>query len=85
MQEGTGGKYDFEAEAVLLGTGCDLVLLMALGGEKGHGFSVASRGPIKAEQVAVLLRSMADNLDAGAPPTGVHFTTEQELRDRAKG
>mgnify|MGYP001605267101 CR=1 FL=1 len=85
MQEGKGGKYDFEAEAILIETGCDLVLVLALGGPKGHGFSVASRGPVIPELVAKLLRSMADDLAAGAPPTGVHFTTEKELRDKAKG
>ena len=84
MQEGKGGKYDWEAEQVLLGTGCDLVLVMALGGPKGHGFSVAARGPVSPQAVAALLRGIADNLDHGAPPNGIHLTTEEELRSRGK-
>ncbi len=85
MQEGKGGKYDFEAEAMLLSTGCEVVLVMALGGPKGHGLSMASRTPVRPQLVAALLRSMADEIAAGALPNGVRFTTEKELRDRAKG
>lgn len=57
------GKYDDECTQIREQTGAEVVLVVVLGGAKGHGFSMQSRGrpPI---DVAELLRNVAKEIEA---------------------
>ncbi len=62
------GKYDAEVRAVMAGSAATVVLLVVVGGNRGHGFSVAvNDASLSAEQalteVPSLLRAIADGID----------------------
>lgn len=57
------GKYDAVAEALILSTQADMVLVMISGGRKGSGFSVSTMNPNHVSQVPRLLREIADKIE----------------------
>ena len=62
MQHGRG-KYDEFVTQVRNATDADLVIVVVLGGTRGHGFSVQCIDPILEKQVPALLRLIATNID----------------------
>jgi len=67
MPEGPGGKYDAETEMILRLNDCTAVMVAALDGVRGSGFSVSIKQGHKTEVLMVLpsvLRSIADQLEA---------------------
>lgn len=70
---GTPGRYTDEGEALLESTGAACVILLVLGGKKGHGFSISSsKGPVGGRKAAAILRSFADEID-GQDPDGIEL------------
>jgi len=57
------GKYDGACSQVRFTTDADAVVLIVIGGKHGSGFSVQCRSDM-ALDLAVLLRKLADDIDA---------------------
>lgn len=64
------GKYDAECTAVQKSTGAEVVLIIALGGNRGSGFSAAfvthdpARPPPAIYSVPSILRDVANQIEA---------------------
>lgn len=57
------GKYDAQCAKALLETDAYAVLMVVVGGNKGHGFSVNSRDRSIVLNISTLLREVADEID----------------------
>ena len=78
---GKAGKYDDLAALVQREASADVVVLAVMGGKKGPGFSVAMRSDATAAIIATMpaiLRVMADEIERGAPPSGMSEAPEPE-------
>lgn len=76
-----GGRYDALADTARAAAGARAVVLLVIDGEHGSGFTVqelipaGGRPQIVGAVLVKLLRSMADSIEAGAPPSGVTSRT----------
>ena len=60
------GKYDKECMAAMTTTEANTVVLVVLGGNRGHGFSITSVDTGIEQKLPSLLRQLADSIE------GVH-------------
>lgn len=58
------GKYDSVAIGALEFTKADGVIVLIIGGDKGHGMSVAVMKPDVIDKLPVMLRELADGIEA---------------------
>ena len=58
-----GGKYGEYPEEILKETKAGTVVLIVIGGDKGHGFSIASRDFLLDQKLPRLLRYIADDIE----------------------
>ena len=58
-----GGRYGEYPEDILKETKAGTVVLIVIGGDKGHGFSIASRDPLFDQKLPHLLRYIADDIE----------------------
>lgn len=58
------GKYDEISKHVLHATHAQIAMVVVLGGNKGHGFSICSTGIIPPEVIAELLENVAQKIRA---------------------
>ncbi len=78
QQIGTAGHYDAIAGRAREEAEAQAVVLIVINGRHGNGFSVQEAVPpgglpiIIGERLADLLRIMADHIEAGASPNGIH-------------
>lgn len=70
LEHGNAGRYTSQGERLLHETGAEIVVLIVLGGAKGHGFSISATRPVGGSEAAVILRGIADTVD-GAEPDGL--------------
>lgn len=85
-QEGRSGRYDEICERLSLDLKAAATVLIVVGGRHGSGMSVSidPKGGLLqmamgGGELADLLRSMADQLDAGAGPNGVRAMATDEV------
>lgn len=57
------GKYDELALGLLLAQEADAVIVLIIGGPKGHGMSVASIDLESLEKLPIMLRELADGIE----------------------
>lgn len=72
MAENSVGKYDEDCEAVLLKHKALGAIVVVVGGDKGHGFSVSTVSKQFAYTLPRLLRTIADDIEMqnqGGTPT----------------
>jgi hypothetical protein len=58
-----GGKYDQECQRAFDSAKARACVLLVVGGDRGHGFSVTSDNPLIIASLPPLLREMADSID----------------------
>jgi hypothetical protein len=67
-ESGKEGAYDDECEALLHQLHATGVVLIVVGGTKGHGFSVTIRNAGLIKPLAAVLREVADKMERGQLP-----------------
>lgn len=60
------GKYDDEATMVRERTAAEAVVVVVVGGLRGHGFSTQSSDPQMLARLPALLRQIADQIEKDA-------------------
>ena len=58
-----GGRYEAETTALLCTEEADLVMVIVIGGKRGGGFSVASRGTVNYSVLTKILKSTVKQID----------------------
>jgi hypothetical protein len=61
-EKGQLGKYDAQAERILVDTCASAVALIVVGGRHGHGFSISTTHPKLTAMLPDLLEAMAADL-----------------------
>lgn len=86
FQQGRSGRYDEICERLGLDLKAAAAVLIVIGGRHGSGMSVSidPKGGLTGvamggDELAALLREMADKLDAGQGPDGVRVMTTNEV------
>lgn len=84
-QVGKAAKYQVETERLVEELDASFVILIVRDGSHGNGMALAVKrdrapqmaGPHQPEILAVYLRGLADMIDAGVRPEGVHVITKE--------
>lgn len=86
VQDGRSGNYDAICERLSLDLKAAAVVLLVIGGRHGSGMSVSvdpkggiARVAMGGNELAALLREMADALEAGEGPAGARVTVTDEV------
>ncbi len=64
--DGTGGKYDQECEFLLAATGAETTCAIVVAGNRGTGFSLATRDRRHLGLMVEVLRDVANQIEADA-------------------
>lgn len=65
INDDTVGRYDEESKELLLRLTAQGVIVIVMGGEKGHGFSFSTINPGFVKNIAPMLRLVADEIESG--------------------
>lgn len=57
------GKYDAECSRVMKDTKAEAVIVLVVGGTRGHGFSLQYREGVKVEEITQGLRAVAHAIE----------------------
>ncbi len=85
IQQGKAGNYDEICERLSLDLKAAALVLLVIGGRHGSGMSVSvdpkgglSGVAMGGDELAAMLREMADMIEAGEGPSGHRFTATDE-------
>lgn len=86
VQQGAAGNYDAVCERLSLDLKAAGTVLIVIGGRHGSGMSVTldpkggvTENPMGSDELARMLREVADKLDDGEGPCGTRITATDEV------